>query len=83
MIIETTGRSDEDFGIEQAAEMLRISPRTLSKKLDAEEIAFHYAASERRIAIADLQDYRRRQKESAQASLERMRDDADEMGLYV
>lgn len=83
MIIETRERSDEDFGIEQAAEMLRISPSTLLKNLDAGEIAFHYAASERRIAVADLLYYRRKQKELAQASLEQMRDEADEMGLYA
>jgi excisionase family DNA binding protein len=82
MTIETSNRSDEDLGIEQAAEMLRISPRTLLKKLDAGEIAFHYAASERRVAVADLLDYRRRQKERAQASLEQMRDEADELDLY-
>lgn len=83
MAIETSNRSDDDLGIEQAAEMQRISPHTLSRQLDAGEIVFHYAASERRVAVADLLDYRRRQKERAQMSLEQMRDDADEMDHYV
>lgn len=82
MTIETRDRSDENLGVEQVAEMLRISPHTLLKKLDAGELAFHYAASERRIVVADLLDYRRKQKELAQASLEQMRDEADEMGIY-
>lgn len=83
MTIETSDRPAEDLGVEQAAEILRISPHTLSKKLDAGEIPFHYAASERRVAVADLLDYQLGQKERGQMSLEQMRDEADEMGIYV
>lgn len=67
---------------EKAAEMLRISRPTLLKKLDNREIPFHYVGSHRRIAVADVLAYRNKQKERAQAALQQMRDEADEMGIY-
>jgi len=79
---ETSGGSDEEISIERAAEMLRISTGALTKKLDANEIRFHYVASERRVVVADLLDYRRRQREQVQMALKRMRDEADEIGIY-
>jgi hypothetical protein len=53
------------------------------KKIDAGEIASHSAGSQRVIAIADVLAYRSVQRERAQRALRRMRDEADEMGLYV
>jgi excisionase family DNA binding protein len=73
----------EEISPEQASEMLRISLRTLLKKIDAGEIASHSAGSQRVIAIADVLAYRSVQRERAQSALRRMRDEADEMGLYV
>ena len=69
--------------LEKAAEMLRISAPTLRKKLDDGEILFHDSGVERRIAVADVLTYRSEQKERARAALRQMRDDADEMDIYV
>ena len=68
---------------EQASEMLRISLRTLLKKIDAGEIASHSAGPQRVIAIAHVLAYRSVQRERSQRALRRMRDEADELGLYV
>jgi excisionase family DNA binding protein len=73
---------DAEVSPEKAAEMLRISRPTLLKKLDNGEIPFHYVGSHRRIAVADVLVYRNKQKERAQAALQQMRDEADEMGIY-
>jgi excisionase family DNA binding protein len=73
---------DAEVSPEKAAEMLRISRPTLLKKLDSGEIPFHYVASHRRIAVADVLAYRSKQKERAQAALQQMRDEADELGIY-
>jgi excisionase family DNA binding protein len=73
---------DAEVSPEKAAEMLRISRPTLLKKLDGGEIPFHYVGSHRRISVTDLLAYRHTQKERAQAALQQIRDDADEMGIY-
>jgi excisionase family DNA binding protein len=73
---------EDEVSPEKAAEMLRISRPTLLKKLDRGEIPFHYVGSHRRITVADVLAYRRRQKEQAQAALRQMRDEADELGIY-
>ncbi len=73
---------DAEVSPEKAADMLRISRPTLLKKLDGGEIPFHYVGSHRRIAVADVLAYRSKQKERAQAALQQMRDEADEMGIY-
>ena len=73
---------DDEVSPEKAAEMLRISRPTLLKKLDSGEIPFHYVGSHRRITVADVLAYRRQQKEQAQAALQQMRDEADELGIY-
>ncbi|MGH9833018.1 MAG: excisionase family DNA-binding protein [Blastocatellia bacterium] len=73
---------DAEVSPEKAAEMLRISRPTLLKKLDSGEIPFHYVGSHRRIAVADVLAYRSKQKERAQAALQQMRDEADELGIY-
>ncbi len=73
---------DAEVSPEKAAEMLRISRPTLLKKLGNGEIPFHYVGSHRRIAVVDVLAYRSKQKERAQAALQQMRDEADEMGIY-
>ena len=73
---------DDEVSPEKAAGMLRISRPTLLKKLDSREIPFHYVGSHRRITVADVLAYRRQQKEQAQAALQQMRDEADELGIY-
>ncbi|MCI0388716.1 MAG: excisionase family DNA-binding protein [Acidobacteria bacterium] len=73
---------DDEVSPEKAAEMLRISRPTLLKKLDNGEIPFHYVGSHRRITVTDVLAYRHRQKEQAQAALQQMRDEADELGIY-
>ncbi|MGH9844461.1 MAG: helix-turn-helix domain-containing protein [Blastocatellia bacterium] len=73
---------DAEVSPEKAAEMLRISRPTLLKKLDSGEIPFHYVGTHRRIAVTDVQAYRRKQKERARTALEQMRDEADQLGIY-
>jgi excisionase family DNA binding protein len=73
---------EDEVSPEKAAEMLRISRPTLLKKLDSGEIPFHYVGSHRRITVADVLAYRRRQKEQAQAALRQMRDEADKLDIY-
>ena len=88
LTLERDGKSfllveeEEEVSPEKAAEMLRISRPTLLKKLDSGEIPFHYVGSHRRIKVADVLAYRRRQKERAQAAIKQMRDEADELGVY-
>jgi excisionase family DNA binding protein len=79
---ESGTEEDAEVSPEKAAEMLRVSRPTLLKKLDSGEISFHYVGTHRRIAVADMLAYRRKQKERAQAALEQMRDEADELGNY-
>jgi excisionase family DNA binding protein len=78
----STDQEDAEVSPEKAAEILRISRPTLLKKLDNGEIPFHYVGSHRRIAVADVLAYRNKQNERAQAALQQMRDEADEMCIY-
>jgi excisionase family DNA binding protein len=73
---------DDEVSPERAAEFLRVSRPFLVKKLDAGEIPFHRVGAHRRILMSDLIEYKRQRRQSGQEALRRMREEAEELGLY-
>jgi excisionase family DNA binding protein len=73
---------DDEVSPEKAAEFLRVSRPYLVKKLEEGEIPFHFVGTHRRIAIADLIEYKRRRRARSLEALRQMREEAEEMGLY-
>ena len=73
---------DEEVSPEKAAEFLHVSRPFLVKKLDAGEIPFHRVGSHRRILMADLIEYKQKRRQRSLETLQQMRQEAEDMGLY-
>lgn len=67
---------------QQAADFLGISRSTLVRMLDEGEIAYEKVRRHRRLLLADVLEYRRRQRRRADEALEDMVADAQAMGSY-
>lgn len=73
---------DEEVSPEKAAEFLHVSRPFLVKKLDAGEIPFHWIGSHRRILMLDLIKYKRKRRQRSLETLQQMREEAEDVGLY-
>jgi excisionase family DNA binding protein len=67
---------------EEAAAFLHISRPYLVKKLGAGEIPFHWVGSHRRLLVADLIAYKEQRRQRSLATLQQLREEAEELGLY-
>jgi excisionase family DNA binding protein len=73
---------DEEVSPAKAAEMLHVSRPFLVKKLDAGEIPFHWVGSHRRMLMSDLIEYKWKRRQRSLETLQEMREEAEDMGLY-
>ncbi len=67
---------------QEAAELLGISRSTLVRLLDAGEIPFERVRRHRRLYLADVLEYQRRQRRDAREALSDMVSDTQAMGDY-
>lgn len=67
---------------QEAAELLGVSRSTLVRMLDAGEIPFERVRRHRRLYLADVLEYQRRQRRDAREALSDMVSDAQAMGDY-
>lgn len=66
----------------EAAELLGVSRPHLIKQLEAGTIAYRRVGSHRRIRLADLLSYRDRRDAEANAALDELTRQAEDLGLY-
>ena len=72
----------EEVSPEEAAAFLHVSRPYLVKKLEAGEIPFHWVGSHRRLLVAALIAYKQQRRQRSLATLQQMRDEAADLGLY-
>jgi excisionase family DNA binding protein len=73
---------DAEVSPEKAAAFLHVSRPFLVKRLDAGQIPFHWVGAHRRILMSDLIKYKRQRRQRSLETLQQMREDAEDMGLY-
>lgn len=73
---------EQNITIEQAAEILRVSERTVVKILDDGEIPFHMAGSHRAILLGDLNEYRNKRDARRREAMEELYRISEENSLY-
>jgi excisionase family DNA binding protein len=73
---------NEEASPEEAAAFLHVSRPYLVKKLEAGEIPFHWVGSHRRLLMADLVEYKRQRRQHSLDTLQQLREEAEDMGLY-
>lgn len=66
----------------QAAELLNVSRPYLIKQIEAGEIPHHMVGTHRRLKLVDVLTYRDRLEAQADAALDAMTAEAEELGLY-
>jgi excisionase family DNA binding protein len=64
-----------------AAELLNVSRPHLLKLLDEGEIPVHKVGTHRRVYRKDVLEYKARQREEAEAAMQNLADQAQELGL--
>lgn len=67
---------------QEAADLLGMSRPTLVKLLETKEIPFTTVGRHRRVALADLLEYKRHARERAQEALRRMTQEGEAAGLH-
>lgn len=72
----------EDISPEEAAAFLHVSRPYLVKQLEAGELPFHWVGSHRRLLVADLMAYKQQRRHRSLATLQQMRSEAEDLGLY-
>ncbi|WP_432258297.1 helix-turn-helix domain-containing protein [Cupriavidus sp. TMH.W2] len=70
-----------EFTTVEAAQFLNVSRPFVIKEIEAGRLAHRKVGTHRRIAYEDLAAYARKMRERQSAALERMADDARELGL--
>lgn len=73
---------DQELTTTQAAEMLNVSRPFLIKQLGPDKLPFHMVGSHRRIRLNDLLEYQTKLAQRSREALERMAQQAEELGLY-
>lgn len=71
-----------ELTVEEAAELLNVSPLRLVRLLDDREMPCYEVENQRRIRLADVLDYQRKVLEDRKAMLREMVGLNQEMGLY-
>jgi excisionase family DNA binding protein len=72
----------DEVSPEEAAAFLHVSRPYLVKKLDAGEMPFHWVGSHRRMLMADLLKYKQQRRQRSLETLQHLREEAEDMGLY-
>ena len=72
----------EEMTPEEAAAFLHVSRPYLVKKLEAGEIPFHWVGSHRRLLVTDVIAYKQQRRQRSLATLQQLREDAEDLGLY-
>lgn len=75
-------RSPDDLTTEQAAAMLGVSRPTVVRLIKAKKIPARMVGTHRRLAIDDVLSYREATVTQRRGALERMTNQAEELGLY-
>lgn len=73
---------NEEVSPEDATAFLGVSRPYLVKKLEAGEIPFHWVGSHRRLLVTDLIAYKQKRRHRSLATLQQLRDEAEDLGLY-
>jgi len=71
----------QEFSTVQAAHFLNVSRPFVIKEIEAGRLSCRRVGSHRRIAFEDLEAYKRQMRAAQDAALERMANNADELGL--
>jgi excisionase family DNA binding protein len=72
----------EELSTQAAADMLGVSRQFLVRELEANKMHFHRAGSHRRIYLKDVLDYKKSREQDRRASIDRMAQKAEELGVY-
>ena len=73
--------SKQEFTTVEAAALLNVSRPFVIKEIEAGRLPHRKVGTHRRVAFTDLQEYARKMCEQQAGALERMADDARELGL--
>jgi excisionase family DNA binding protein len=73
----------EEMTPEEAATFLHVSRPYLVKKLEAGEIPFHWVGSHRRLLVTDVIAYKQQLRLRSLATLQQLREEAEDLGLYA
>ena len=75
-------RSPDDLTTEQAAAVLGVSRPTVIRMIEAGKLAARMAGTHRRLALGDVLAYRAASASRRRDALDRMSDQAEDLGLY-
>src|SRR5690242_13278966 len=73
---------NEEMTPEEAAAFLHVSRPYLVKQLEAGEIPFHWVGAHRRLLAADVIAYKQHRRQRSLATLQQLREEAEDLGLY-
>ena len=73
--------SSQEFSTVEAAHFLNVSRPFVTKEIDAGRLPYRMVGTHRRVAFEDLIAYARRMRERQEVALERMVENARELGL--
>jgi excisionase family DNA binding protein len=75
-------RTPEEVSTEQAAAVLGVSRPTVVRMIDSGRLPAHVVGTHRRVQLRDLLALRDETSKHRRAALDRMVEDAEELGLY-
>ncbi|WP_054969741.1 helix-turn-helix domain-containing protein [Alicyclobacillus ferrooxydans] len=73
---------EQDITIEQAAEILNVSPQYVVQILDEGQITYRTNGPHRRIRLSDLLDYKTKRDVARRVAMEELYRISEENGLY-
>jgi excisionase family DNA binding protein len=75
-------RTPDELSTEQAAAVLGVSRPTVVRLIDSGQLPAHMVGTHRRVGIRDLLAYRDETSRRRETALNRMTEEAEELGLY-